>query len=102
MLSRRTLLSLSAAPALISARGEKPNVMVVVLDDLGCRDLGYLGAKDLQTPNIDALASGGVRFPNWYSNAPVCAPSRSSIVSGRYPARAGVPTNGLALTAGIP
>ena len=103
-MSRRTLFSLPAAPALISAsaRGEKPNVMVVVLDDLGCRDLGYLGAKDLQTPNIDSLANGGVRFPNWYSNAPVCAPSRSSIVSGRYPAKAGVPTNGLALTAGIP
>jgi len=102
MLTRRSLLSLPAAPALISARGEKPNVMVVVLDDLGCRDLGYLGARDLLTPNIDALANSGVRFPNWYSNAPVCAPSRSSIVSGRYPVRAGVPQNGQRLTPGIP
>jgi arylsulfatase A-like enzyme len=76
--------------------------MVVVLDDLGCRDLGYLGAKDMQTPNIDALAGAGVRFPNWYSNAPVCAPSRASIVSGRYPANAGVAQNGLEMTPAIP
>lgn len=102
MLSRREFLATSAAPALIGARGERPNVMVVVMDDLGCRDLGYLGAKDMRTPNIDALANAGIRFPNWYSNAPVCAPSRASIVSGRYPARAGVPQNGGNLTAGIP
>lgn len=76
--------------------------MVIVLDDLGCRDLGYLGAADLRTPHIDALARGGARFPNWYSNAPVCAPSRASILSGRYPARAGVPVNGQSLTPGIP
>lgn len=102
MLSRRELLATSTAPALIGAWGERPNVMVVVMDDLGCRDLGYLGAKDMRTPNIDALADAAVRFPNWYSNAPVCAPSRASIVSGRYPARAGVPQNGGNLTPGIP
>lgn len=101
-MKRRDLLGVMGAPALVESRGERPNVMVVVLDDLGCRDLGYLGAADLQTPNIDALAGAGVRFPNWYSNAPVCAPSRASIVSGRYPAKAGVATNGLEMTAGIP
>jgi len=98
-LTRRSFL---AAPALLQARGDRPNVMVILLDDLGCRDLGYLGAADLKTPHIDALARGGVRFPNWYSNAPVCAPSRAAILSGRYPARAGVPDNGGRLTPGMP
>jgi arylsulfatase A-like enzyme len=100
--TRRSVLGSFAAPALLAARGERPNVMVIVLDDLGCRDLGYVGAADLKTPNIDALALAGTRFTNWYSNAPVCAPARASILSGRYPARAGVPENGRSLTAGIP
>lgn len=91
-----------AAPALLSAQGEKPNVIVIVLDDLGCRDLGYLGASDQKTPNIDALARRSARFSNWYSNAPVCAPARAAILSGRFPARAGVPTNGGLLTPGMP
>ncbi len=72
------------------------------MDDLGCRDLGFYGTSNLKTPNIDALARNSVIFPNWYSNAPVCAPARSSILSGRFPARAGVPSNGGHLTPGIP
>jgi arylsulfatase A-like enzyme len=103
-LSRRQVLAAGAAVTRAGAqsRPERPNVMVIVLDDLGCRDLGYLGAEDLKTPNIDALARGGAIFRNWYSNAPVCAPARASILSGRFPARAGVPTNGQRLTPGIP
>lgn len=94
---------LCGAAALPAALGQaKPNVLVIVLDDLGCHDLGFQGAADLNTPNIDALAASGVVFSNWYSNAPVCAPARASIVSGRYPARAGVPDNGGELTPGIP
>lgn len=101
--SRRAFLAASAAaPVGIAAADGRPNILVIVMDDLGCHDLGCLGAKDLQTPNIDRLAHGGVRFPNWYSNAPVCAPARSSILSGRYPAKAGVPENGGRLTPGIP
>lgn len=80
--------------ALAAAATTKPNVIVIVMDDLGCHDLGYLGAKDVKTPNIDALAKSGAYFTNWYSNAPVCAPARSSILTGRFPAKAGVPTNG--------
>lgn len=80
----------------------RPNVMVIILDDLGCEDLGYLGGTDIQTPHIDALAKNAAVFTNWYSNAPVCAPARASVLSGRYPARAGVPNNGGALTPGLP
>lgn len=85
-----------------ASAGNRPNVMVIILDDLGCTDLGYLGATDMKTPHIDALAKNAAVFPNWYSNAPVCAPSRASVLSGRYPARAGVPSNGGALTPGMP
>ena len=102
LIGRREFLAGSAAAvAPGAAPAARPNIMVIVMDDLGCRDLGYLGATDLATPNLDALAMAGVRFPNWYSNAPVCAPARSAILSGRYPAKAGVPTNGPEMTPGI-
>jgi arylsulfatase A-like enzyme len=101
-MTRREWLSGAAALPAAAAEGPaRPNVMVIVLDDLGNRDLGCQGAADLKTPNIDALAASGVQFTNWYSNAPVCAPARASILSGRYPARAGVPDNGGELTPGI-
>lgn len=107
-ISRRSLIgvgtALCAAPAVLSAQSlsNRPNVLVVVLDDLGSSDLGFLGAKDLKTPHLDAFARNAAVFSNWYSNAPVCAPARASILSGRFPANAGVPTNGGELIPGIP
>jgi arylsulfatase A-like enzyme len=68
----------------------KPNILFIVSDDQGAGDLGCLGAKDLATPNLDALAARGLLFTNFYSNAPVCSPSRASLLTGQYPARAGV------------
>jgi arylsulfatase A-like enzyme len=97
MVSRRDFLSAGSAAALSAAtpkRSEKPNVIVFLADDLGCHDLGCLGAADLKTPHIDAIASSGARFTNWYAQAPVCAPSRAALMTGRYPIRAGVPANG--------
>ena len=88
--------------ALAAQAVQKPNFVVILLDDLGCTDLGCYGARDLKTPHIDALSGTGVRFTNWYSNAPVCAPSRASLLTGLYPASAGVPTNGSALPADKP
>lgn len=104
MVTRRNFLGSAAlAPAVLNAqRGDRPNVIVVVLDDLGCADLGYLGASDMKTPNFDALARNGAVCEQWYSNAPVCAPSRASIMSGRYPARAGVPNNGGEVVPSLP
>lgn len=96
-LSRRTLLG-GALAASQAARGQrvasKPNFIVILFDDLGVHDLGYLGASDLKTPNIDKLAAGGTVCRNWYSNAPVCAPARSCLLTGRIPQRAGVTNNG--------
>lgn len=77
----------------------RPNVVIFLADDLGCHDLGCWGASDLKTPNIDSLAASGARFTNWYSAAPVCAPSRAALLTGRYPIRAGVPDNGQPLRA---
>jgi arylsulfatase A-like enzyme len=99
-ISRRTLLGSAAVTAGFAQQRpaqSKPNVMVILFDDLGVTDFGCLGAGDLKTPNIDRLAVGGTLCRNWYSNAPVCAPARSALMTGRYPLRCGVPTNGLAL-----
>src|SRR5437762_13260685 len=94
-ISRREFIAAAAAPAFLPAAAQRrPNFIVIVVDDLGCHDLGCLGAADLKTPHIDALAASGARFANWYSNAPVCAPSRSSIMTGRFALRAGLPVNG--------
>ena len=96
--SRRTFVTGAAAALPLAAqRARKPNFVVILMDDLGCRDLGIYGAADLKTPNIDGLARSGARFENWYSNAPVCAPSRAALMTGRYPIRAGMPRNGLNL-----
>ncbi|MDE3167792.1 MAG: sulfatase-like hydrolase/transferase, partial [Acidobacteriota bacterium] len=98
MITRREWLAVAAASAASAqprtpASG-KPNVVLILADDLGCHDLGCLGAGDLKTPHIDALAAEGTRFTNWYAAAPVCAPSRASLLTGRYPIRCGVPDNG--------
>ena len=102
--TRRNFIAGSLASPLVRAVAapDRPNVLVVVLDDLGCHDLGYLGAADLKTPNIDSIAERGLKFRNWYSNAPVCAPARSAILTGRFPASAGVANNGPALAHNIP
>lgn len=72
---------------------DKPNVIVIVTDDQGTLDAKCYGSTDLSTPNIDALATRGVRFTQFYAAAPVCSPSRAALMTGRYPVRAGVPGN---------
>ncbi len=67
-----------------------PNFVIFLTDDQGYGDLGCVGATDLKTPHLDALAASGVRFTDWYSNAPVCSPSRAALLTGRYPGHAGV------------
>jgi arylsulfatase A-like enzyme len=101
MFSRREFLAASStaagALAQTSSRPRKPNFIIFLADDLGCHDIGAWGARDLKTPHVDALAASGARFTNWYAAAPVCAPSRAALLTGRYPIRAGVPNNGPAL-----
>ena len=68
----------------------RPNFIVFMTDDQGYGDLSCMGTTDFLTPHIDELATGGARFTNWYSNSPVCSPSRASLLTGRYPGNAGV------------
>ncbi len=64
-----------------------PNVLVILADDLGWADLGCYGSRYHRTPNLDELAKSGVRFTDAYAAAPVCSPTRASLLTGKYPAR---------------
>lgn len=68
----------------------RPNIIFVLIDDMGWKDLGCYGSSFYETPNLDRLASEGVLFTDAYAAAPVCSPTRASILSGKYPARVGV------------
>lgn len=67
-----------------------PNVVVVLVDDLGWRDLGVYGQDVARTPRIDALARAGLRFDQAYAANPVCSPTRAALLTGKYPARVGI------------
>lgn len=68
-------------------RSQRPNIIYIMADDMGYGDLGCYGSKDHLTPNIDKLASEGMKFVNAYSAAPLCTPTRTAFLTGRYPAR---------------
>lgn len=70
----------------------EPNFVLIYIDDLGWRDLGFMGSTYYETPHIDALAASGMVFTNAYANAPNCAPSRAAMLSGQYAPRHGVYT----------
>lgn len=70
--------------------GDRPNIVLILADDLGWRDLGCYGSTFYETPNIDRLAAAGTRFTQSYAAAPVCSPTRASLLTGRYPARVGL------------
>src|SRR5436189_4855834 len=65
----------------------RPNIIYIMADDMGYADLSCYGRKDYQTPNLDKLASQGLKFVNAYTGAPLCTPTRASFMTGRYPAR---------------
>lgn len=66
---------------------QKPNVVIVVIDDMGWKQLGCYGSNFYKTPNIDSFAQQGVRFTDAYSSAHVCSPTRAALMTGKYPAR---------------
>src|SRR5687768_17567208 len=67
----------------------RPNIVLIVADDLGYADLGCQGGTEIPTPNIDSLARDGVRFTNGYVSCPVCSPTRAGLLTGRYQQRFG-------------
>ncbi len=81
------LAVLVACAAAVSLAAGPPNVVLVLVDDLGWMDLGCQGSEFFETPRIDALAAGGVRFTDAYANCPVCSPSRAALMTGQYPGR---------------
>lgn len=71
----------------LSAKPDRPNILLIVADDLGYADLSCYGNDRVETPNIDAMAAQGIRLDQFYAAGPVCTPTRASIVSGKYPLR---------------
>jgi len=69
---------------------KRPNIVFILIDDMGWRDLACYGSTFYETPNVDRMAAEGIVFTNAYASCPVCSPTRASILTGRYPARVGV------------
>ncbi|MHC4477975.1 MAG: sulfatase [Planctomycetota bacterium] len=76
-----------AAASANKAATKKPNIIFILIDDMGWKDLGCYGASFFETPNIDRLAAQGMRFTDAYAACAVCTPTRASIMTGKYPAR---------------
>src|SRR4051794_28256510 len=87
MFSKKSLLLIFIFITTILSAQTRPNIIYIMADDLGYADLSCYGRKDYQTPNLDKLASQGVKFMNAYAAAPVCTPTRAAFITGRYPAR---------------
>lgn len=75
----------------IANGADRPNIVLILADDLGYGDLSCFGAEDLRTPHVDALIAGGVKLTNFYANCPVCSPTRAALLTGRYQDLVGVP-----------
>ncbi|PSL27872.1 sulfatase family protein [Dyadobacter jiangsuensis] len=88
---RRLLIGAGLLLAALTTQAQrKPNIVVILADDLGYGDIGTFGAKDIRTPNIDGLAEKGIKLTSFYSSSPVCSPTRAALITGRYPRRLGI------------
>ena len=89
--SLRSLFALLWLASFVQAQPtRKPNVIFILVDDMGYADLSSYGSKDIRTPNIDRLAKEGVKLTQAYSNGPVCTPTRAAFITGRYQQRVGL------------
>lgn len=93
-ISRRRAITGAAAAAATSAPDafarSRPNIILMLADDLGYGDLGCFGGRRIRTPHLDRMAREGVRLTNFFSSANVCTPSRAGLLTGRYPVRTGM------------
>ncbi|QDT36862.1 sulfatase-like hydrolase/transferase [Stratiformator vulcanicus] len=84
------LTAMAPASLLADSETRKPNIIIILADDLGYADVGCYGSKRFKTPNIDALAADGIRFTDFHSNGAVCSPTRAALLTGRYQQRTGI------------
>lgn len=80
----------AAEPSRTAPSAGRPNIVFILLDDMGYADLGCMGARDIHTPHIDRLAREGLLFTDFYANAPVCTPTRAAFLTGRWQQRCGL------------
>lgn len=97
MTSRRDVLRLLSAgamgPLVMPAQARRPNLIMILADDMGWSDPGFNGRKEWPTPNLDRFASQGTVFDRWYTSMPLCAPSRACLLTGKYTIHNGVRNN---------
>ncbi|MFH1923294.1 MAG: sulfatase-like hydrolase/transferase, partial [Planctomycetota bacterium] len=89
MLARLTIVGFCLLGATSLPAAEKPNIILAMADDQGWGDMAYNGHPVLKTPNFDAMAAAALRFDRFYAAAPVCSPTRGSVMTGRHPNRFG-------------
>lgn len=87
------ILGLAASGLAEESHPQKPNIVLILLDDVGWGDCGFQGGKEIPTPHMDRIARGGVRFTQGYVCSPLCSPSRAGLMTGRYPTRFGFEFN---------
>ncbi len=85
------ILPLAGLVSGAAAAARRPNIVIILADDLGYGDLSSYGAADLESPHIDALIAQGMRFDSFYANSCVCSPTRAALLTGRYQQLVGVP-----------
>ena len=90
MLSIAASNSLAAPDIQANPNKPKPNIILILADDLGYGDIGSYGSTTIKTPNIDSMAQQGAKFNEFYAVSPVCTPSRAGLLTGRYPIRQGI------------
>ena len=83
-------VSLASCNSYKSASAEKPNIIIILADDLGYNDISCYGSKEIHTPNLDILAAEGMLFSDFHSNCSVCSPTRAALLTGRYQHRTGI------------
>ena len=86
------LLSFLFSILLLASETKSPNVLFILVDDMGANDLSNEGSVFYESPNIDRIANGGMKFIRGYATCQVCSPSRASIVTGKYPVNHGITT----------
>jgi arylsulfatase A len=84
VLSAVTVTYVVMAPLRAQQPSSRPNILLIITDDMGYGDLGSYGSPDIKTPNIDSLAKAGVRFTQFYANGSTCTPTRAGLITGRY------------------